>query len=354
MVKSIAITHQDDGPPGFAEGPSGELLDTGKTLHGVTSARFTAVDAGSGVRIARVIVDGQSPASATTNLPVCPQPYVSATPCTTSAVVEASVDTTQLADGPHAVTIEIEDAGGNRTAHGPIQIRTENFDRSGQVTEASSIAANGVGASRSAQIVGVGASRRRVRRQRADRSSVAVGRLIAGDVPIAGAAVWIHAAVDVPGARTKPIATATTEADGRFRFEIPKGTSRRIEVRYRAFSTDERDSAIWRFKVAVPAPIRLTASPRRLENGDNLRLTASVAGGRVPIRSADVAFQVRIGRQWRTFARRSLGRRSRAVVDHRFRVTFDRMTYRFRALTLKRRAFPYANAVSRVASVRVN
>jgi hypothetical protein len=159
---------------------------------------------------------------------------------------------------------------------------------------------------------------------------------------------------DVPRSRPQPVATPTTDEQGRFSFVLPKGPSRRVSVEYRASFGDRHAAARWRFKVAVPAPIKLLPSRVRLKNNETLLLTARLSDAEVPRGSSDVAFQVKIGRQWRTFARRRLDEHGRAQIRHTFRVTFHRMTYRFRAVTLRRASFPYADSRSPVVAVRVN
>jgi hypothetical protein len=106
--------------------------------------------------------------------------------------------------------------------------------------------------------------------------------------------------------------------------------------------------------VDVAAPIRLAANRQELRNKQKLVLAAYLPMRDIPPRSADVAFQVRIGDHWRTFATRSLEANGRAVAKHRFQVTFHAMTYRFRAVVVRHAKFPYANAASPTVVVKVN
>lgn len=353
-IKSLTISHEDKRLPVFSRGPSGPLVEPNLPLHDLAKVQFEARDEGSGVSKARLVIDGVEALSQ--DVGGCVEPFVAAVPCPPSVGPELAFDTTKLPDGLHTVAVEVFDATGvNKATHGPIQVRVENFRPNGQLTSASSLIANGINASRTAKISGIGRSARAVRWQKSRRHSTARGRLVdENGRGIAGAALRVLAATDVPGARAKLLTGVTTDKDGTFGFEIPRGPSRRISVRYRAFADDAKEAAVWRFRVAVPAPIGLIASRARLRNKQKLVLTAHLNGTRVATRSADVAFQVRIGRQWRTFAKRGFSRKGIARVDHRFRVTFHRMTYRFRVVTLRRRNFPFADAHSDPVSVRVN
>lgn len=355
-VTGLAVELEDTMPPAFSGPPTGDLFGPG-AVHGPTSASFTAHDDGGGVYQSALVVDGveQQRQVLDGNQGACNPPFVNAIPCPATASGTLALDTTQLSDGPHAISVLVYDATAvNNVIYGPVQVNVDNH--SDAALEASGARVpNGLNASGTARIKGTGRFKRLEVRQAYGRPRAVRGRLTdEHDQPIGGAALTVFAVTDVPGATEKQIGRATTDGRGRFSFVVPSGPSRRISIRYRAFSTDAKDSAIWSLRVAVPAPVRLLASKQKLRNRQKLMLTAYLSGAHVPARSADVAFQVLIGSQWRTFATRAIGSKGIARIGHRFRVTYRRLTYRFRVVLLRRRNFPFANASSPVVAVRVN
>lgn len=356
VLSQVRVTLSDAHDPTFGQPPGGSLFQTHSAVRGTAETSFSVSDKGGGVYQAALIVDGhEQNRSVIDPTGACVEPFRLAVPCPSSVQSSLSLDTTEFPDGLHTVSVVIYDVTGiNKVISDPVQIQVENFSPAGHLTGSSARQPNGVGATAKARLVGIGRSGRPTRWAKDGKTSTVIGRLIdeAGK-PITGAALAAFAAVDVPGAKEKLIAGATTDKTGKFRLIVPKGPSRRISVRYQAFSDDQK-AVTWSFRVNVAAPIKLLASRERLRNGDKLTLTAYLAGRKVPKGSTDIAFQVRIGKQWRTFAKQTLGAKGIARVGHRFRVTYHRMTYRFRAVTLKRRTFPYADARSAPVAVRVN
>jgi hypothetical protein len=352
LIKSIAITLLDSEPPRFEGEPSGSLFDADRTHSGVVSARFAASDVGSGLGGARLLVDGrEAPEASVTGLASCEPPFSTSTPCPSDGAADVRLDTTHMPDGPHTVVLELWDATGeNRVSYGPVQIRTTNFGPDSQLASSS----DGLTVASAAMIVGTGRWKRPSRLQQSAKTATATGQLVSRNgKPIGGATLQVFAKADVPGALPKLVSTPTTDATGNFSFLIPKGPSRRFTVRYLP-SADADVAATWRFRVVVPAPIGLLANRARFRNGQTLVLTAHLAGADVPRGSAVAAFQVRIGNRWHTFAKRDISKNGIARVRHRFRVTFQRMTYRFRAITLRNARFPFADGRSGVLAVRVN
>jgi hypothetical protein len=333
----------EDSLPPVISSTTGFLA--GGDVSGVASASFAATDQGGGVFQQELVVDdvGQGRTVVDDNGGTCHLPFVVQVPCKLAAVGTASLDTTRLLNGDHTVALRVHDATlDNVTTYGPVTVHVRNDQ-----------GATGLGGSAS-QVAGthvVPRSTAKVIRRPFDKPSVLHGRLLdAAGAPVAGAEVGAYAAPDVPGAKPRLVATAVTGPAGGYRLVLPAGPSRRVTIR----PTQGDGSGGWSFRTRVRAPIRLLPSRRHLRNGDKLMLTAYLAGAKPPARSADVAFQVLIGTQWRTFARRTLDGRGLAQVGHRFHVTFHRMTYRFRALTLRRRNLPFDDAHSPTVAVRVN
>lgn len=333
-VRSMDIRLRDD----FA--PVVNVAFPTTELSGVVQIPFDAADRGGGVFQSELVVDGvaRSRESVDGNDGACAIPFTKRVPCKLSTSGISTFDTTSLPNGNHTIALNVYDATGeNVTSAGPVTVSVRNAG------SAAGPAAAG------ARVVGF-RPRRDVRTAFA-RPVVLRGRLLdnAG-AALAGAEVGAYAALDVPGAKSKLVAKATTGPDGAFRIVVPSGPSRRIVVR----PVSGTGAQAWSLRTRVRAPIALMPSRKRLRNGDKLLLTAYLVGTKPPAGSADVAFQVRIGKRWRTFARTAFDKRGLAQIEHRFRVTFQRITYRFRALTLKRKRFPFEDSRSRVVSVRVN
>lgn len=346
-LQEIAIRLVDPSPPRFAFPPTGSMFGSEGPLAGVVKTDFEASDEGGGIYEAVLLVDG---------LPLvrsgaCEKPFTARVPCPLRHQGSILLDTTRIADGEHSLSLVVYDATEQNSAvFGPTVVRVSNRG----ATSGSSVASpNGASASRQARLLGIGVGKSV--RQPLGGSKAVRGRLVdAGGQPIAGAAVAVYGRADAPGTKERLLTQASTDDSGQFRFQIPPGPSRRLSVRYRAYSSDKRDAATWSFTTRVAARLTLKPSHRRLANGETLVLKAVLPGARIRPRSADIAFQVRIGSQWRTFAKRPLGKSGTAAVKHRFRVTFQRLTYRFRAVTLGRRTFPYENGGSPVVAVRLN
>ena len=343
-ISRVVVQLRDTAAPQFSSSPAGTLL--GARVTGVQSVNFAATDSGGGVYQAALLVDGveQPRQIVDDNNGWCRPPFAHQVPCKTSASGQLSFDTTTLSDGQHTFGVVVYDATGtNNITFGPVPVEVDNVPDS--ATTASGSGAESPSKASAARLVAIS----RPDRQPFAKSGVAKGKLVDDEgKPIGGAVVDIYSSVDVPNAPVQLVGQATTKADGTFGFAIPKGPSRRFTVK------DRKTGATWNFTVTVPAPIKLNASRAQLKNGKKLMLTAYMAGERVPAKSAAVAFQVLIGHQWRTFATRNIGASGSARVGHRFKVTFQRLTYRFRAVVVGRSAFPFGNATSPHVDVIVN
>ena len=346
VISSARFVLEDNAAPVITSAPAGGLFSTDRPVQGTETFSFEASDKGGGVYEAELLVDGVQMHRGVVdeNAGDCKQPFTRRVPCRLTAAASIPFDTPRLPDGDHALVLNVFDATGQNVAtHGPVTVRFANGVPGPPAASAGSTPVAG------AKVIGV-RPRRDVRTGFA-KPVILRGRLIdSAGAPLVNTEVGAYAALDVPGAKPKLVATAKTGPAGGFIITVPPGPSRRIVVR----PTNGVDSQAWSLKTRVRAPIALLPSKKRLRNGDKLLLTAYLVGAKVPPKSADVAFQVQIGEQWRTFARRTLDKRGLAQVAHRFKVTFQRMTYRFRVLTLKRKTFPFEDARSRVISVRVN
>lgn len=388
VVTSMEVDLEDDFAPTFTSPPAGGLFSTDRPVSGTEAVAFSAADKGGGVYEAAVVVDGVEVMRRVVDNKGgdCAKPFTKRTPCKLNVDASLPFDTTQLANGAHDVTLVVYDVTStaqNSVSYGPVRVDVENTasspgspDGSGgpaaqppasparenagggsspvKGSEAVVSAPNGAGATPQARLVPARTTDRRIRLPYGQQR-VLVGRLVDdGGRPIAGAKLAVYATPLTPGASPVLVGTPVTGPDGSYRVPVrADGPSRQILVAYRPGSDDPAFTTRWTSTVEVPAPISLTPSRTHLRNKQTLRLSASVPGEIQP-RSADVAFQVLIGSQWRTFAVRAVDGHGRASVAHKFRVTYQRLRYRFRALAIPRRTFPYARGVSKPVGVLVN
>ncbi|MFA9400941.1 MAG: Ig-like domain repeat protein, partial [Acidobacteriota bacterium] len=152
------------------------------------------------------------------------------------------------------------------------------------------------------------------------------------------------------------VTTVRTGGDGRFRLELPRGTSRTVSVKFRG---GERygDSSVGPLDLQVAGSIRFRARPRRLRTGRRVRLRGRVRAGaaRTPGRGNPVAIQYleRAAKRWRPVLVTRTDRRGRFRAGYRFRYITGRARIRLRAVLLDSRFFPYATAHSRPVTVWV-
>ncbi|HET6830834.1 MAG TPA: carboxypeptidase-like regulatory domain-containing protein [Solirubrobacterales bacterium] len=179
---------------------------------------------------------------------------------------------------------------------------------------------------------------------------VASGRLLdASGVPVAGARVELTANY-APGSRRDSRTTVTTtDAGGRFSSRLLKGPSRTVVARYRGDarrlgSTSAPVSARVRGGIRFRAPGRVRAGGRAAFIG-----RVKARGADFAKRGKSVEVQVRIGRRWKTVGRSiHTDARGRFRLRYRFVASYTRpVRYRFRAVVLRERGWPYLPVKSR-------
>jgi len=180
------------------------------------------------------------------------------------------------------------------------------------------------------------------------------GRLVAADGDAAGATVTLEESF-APGSKrpTRSIRVPTDSA-GRFSATLAGGPSRTIVAR---FAGDARRLSASSASVAVRVRGRVSLrAPKRVEAGRRASFR-----GRVSAKGADfgsgksVEVQVRIGRRWKTVGRSlRTDARGRFTLRYRFVASYTRpVRYRFRAVVLRERGWPYLPAASRIRSLVV-
>jgi hypothetical protein len=170
--------------------------------------------------------------------------------------------------------------------------------------------------------------------------------------PRTGVPVTVSERLVTPGAAWRQVGTVVTGEAGAFTYRAAPGPARTLRFEYSGSVAAGPASA--EVALRVQALTSLTASRRRLRNGETITLRGTVRGRPIPAAGKLVTLQARIPGGWRTFgiarARASDGR-------WRYRYTFTRTPttarYTFRVLVPREDAFPYATGVSRPLRVVV-
>lgn len=170
----------------------------------------------------------------------------------------------------------------------------------------------------------------------------------AGD-PISGATICVQAQTEGDPGGPAPIATATTDANGRFSYQVPAGPNRSLLIGYRhdAFQVARTIS------YASHTKPTLELSRGRVHEGDRIGITGSLPGpnaaGRVVVLQASALH----GRRWLTFRRATTGSRGGFRATYRFGSTSSTITYKLRAVVPQQSGYPYAAGHSKPALVKV-
>jgi hypothetical protein len=189
---------------------------------------------------------------------------------------------------------------------------------------------------------------RRVATARYGRRLKVRGRVLAADgSPVAGAALCVG--VQGSGnAGVRATRSITTDASGRFSYELGRGPSRRVWFVHRVGGAAAAASV----RVRVRAPVALRAAPRVLGNGQTVVLRGRL-GGSNRTRGLLVELQYPRGRRWFTFATTRVRRAGRFRYGYRFTRTFRSRVYRLRARVPAQRGYPFATGASRPVRVQV-
>jgi hypothetical protein len=172
--------------------------------------------------------------------------------------------------------------------------------------------------------------------------------------PIPDAVLTLTATAQRPSSSTRLLGQVTTNAQGGFRYPVPAGSSRRLNVDYRAFALDTAPSATASLVLSTRAGVTLHVRPRRVAQRGRIEFIGSLRGG--------------LGRAGTQVVIYALGSRSRDRIPvatvrantrgrFRFRYRFSHSasgtTYRFRATMHSQRGYPYATGHSRTVTVRI-
>jgi hypothetical protein len=169
--------------------------------------------------------------------------------------------------------------------------------------------------------------------------------------PIAGATIEVEA--DSPGdaGGLALVGLARTDLAGRFTYVVRANRSKLLRFRYPGSSRIL--SARQDFVLRVPASTTIRARPRRLLNGEKVRLSGRVTTRPLPPTGKLVEIQAFFRDRWRTFSTTRSDRRGRWRFDYRFGGTRGRVLYRLRTRLPAEGGFPFDTGRSRVIRVLV-
>lgn len=389
QVYSADFRILDAGPPAV-DTSAGTLVEA---LAGPPAPRrgglgfvVTARDAGSGVRSARVELDGlvASTASLEAIVPSCRAQvasdglpgYTLLQPCPSGTTLAGQLDTSRWPDGEHQVRLLVDDAAGNVTVAAAGTLLVANDD---QVGPGSPLAlrgsSNGSPASDAATLTVTWPSTARrastrpsqVRRCRrpgyaAKHPLTCQGRAAAAETevrwspraqlsgavllttpsgtPIAGATIEVRSTARSSSAQPQVLQRLTTDPGGRATFTLTPGEgSRTLEARWLARTLDTRPAAVGAATLTVRAATTLNA-PRRVASGATVTFSGALQGRTGELSKVPVRLEVRDRGRWKTF--------STAVTDtggqwtRTLRFASTRGRYPVRAMIGSTAAYPYA------------
>jgi hypothetical protein len=338
-IKKVRLTLNDSAPPSVALG--GSLFDEGDR-RGRQSVILQASDAGAGVALAFVVVNGKS--AGAVPLP-CATAHGLATrmiPCPLSSAPQLIVDTARppFHDGVNHVSVCVSDyanQGAANTTCVSQDVVTDNSCPSSPVAGGATLGA------RFAPHAGLRAtitSRQRIR---------VSGRLRnqdGGAVP--GALICVQTRLAARGSAFRLIKTDLTDRSGAFSIRLPFGGSRAVRVEYRYDFLQLRKE----LRLSVHARPSFHVRPHRSQNEGVIHFRGKVPGPRNDNRVVVLQARGPGSDEWIRFKTPSTD--SNGVFHARYRFgSSSHVAYRFRALLQPQRGYPYLRGVSRVRRVFV-
>jgi hypothetical protein len=332
-LRSVAVHLEDPRRPTIVSA-SGTLLDPAIPQRGVSYLTMQLRDVGGGLYKARVEADGAllGEYAIDDNQGACRMPFVQPVPCKLSATTDVPVNTTRLADGHHELTVRIFDVTGvNSAVYGPFGIEVDNAPDAPELRCPASAD---------------GTLTARIR-----HSLVRFG----GSTWLTGRA---RGATAARGTRVRALGStgrgASLRPDGRFRLRVrPTQTGDVTPV-----LVDKSGISLMcgrPTRVRVRAGVRLTIKPRHLRNGGSITVRGQLRGLPVPRGGKVASVQARaLGqRRWATVTVLRSDADGHFGFRYRFRRTFRRTTYVFRAMVPTQRGYQFARGWSRSKRVIV-
>ena len=265
-------------------------------------------------------------------------------PCPSSAEASWTIDTSAypFRDGANSLRVCASDfatvSDPNTTCSAPRSVAVDNSCSESEVAGGEVLSAQFERSNAEEVTVGYG------------RPALVTGKLAnnAGD-PIRGAKLCVRMATIGLDERAADVATVTTDASGRYRYEVPPGPNREVTVGYRHDSSQvARDVRYY----AHAGPTLRVSSPR-VRNGRRLRYWGQLPGptnvGRVVVLQAGTVGS----RRWITFRKAITKAHGVFRAGYHFIHTTSRTRYRFRAVVPRQAGYPWVAGQSKPVRVLV-
>ncbi len=249
------------------------------------------------------------------------------------------VDTREVPNGSHDLTLRVTDAAGNQqVVHGERAIEVANEGPAAPTNALQyALAANFKGTSRRTLTVPYG---RRVSLR---------GRLTQGSKAAAGIAVEVLERADRRGAPEKATRKVLTKADGSFSIGLATSRpSRVVRLAYRPAGAGQVVSPA--LKLRVIGASRMRASLR----GRVVRFSGNVLSGPIPKRGKRVQMEGRSpGSAWTVFKNLRTDKKGRFSGTYRLRVRRPGVVLKVRAIVPSEAGYGYLSSRSRAVTLRV-
>jgi hypothetical protein len=356
-ISSAQIVLATNATPG-GSGFSGTLLS--EMVSGKGRLSFTATDPGPGVYQVIVRIDSQQMWAATPSLNegkcVVKGAYEGARafnyaqPCPTSIPVSAEIDTSSLADGPHHLTVEVEDAAGDTSV---VYAGTVSIDNQSTVGAAGSGPANGTNASDQAKLTARWKSTSKVTRtSRYGQADSVTGRLTTSTgQPISGALLDVSATPADEGAKSASLASVRTGPTGAWALTLPKGiSSSALHFTYRSHVDDTIPVATTVLILRVHAGIVLRIAPHVTSVGHMIHFSGVLHGAPIPPGGKQLVLEASSGREWVQFDTITTDAKGRYRASYRFKFPGP-AAYRFRVYVPHEADFPFLEGTSNIVGV---
>ncbi|MEA2252761.1 MAG: hypothetical protein QOG70_3003 [Solirubrobacteraceae bacterium] len=337
-VTRADISLTDNTAPTITVAPSSPMFAAPAPVTSPQGLTTTFTDVGGGVASTGLMVDSQVLDEAQVPTATCRAPYRTRVPCPLTFASRLQFDPASVSDGPHAIQVFARDAtGANIVASQPFAVVTRAH---GVVTGSSATGSDEVrltfGVRRAAKAGHQAPQAQPSATVPFDGRAVAVGRLVdAAGQPVTGARLTVSAAVDLGVPQFAQLAgDVTTDTQGRFRFTIHAGPSRRVRVSYFARVLDGLPAGEAQARVKVTTRASLRAPRRSVLPGERAVFHGRVAGTYRPP-GLRVELQERRGRAYVTVATAAtrpdgtyrvsyrVARRARGRLVFRLRVPHD-------------------------------
>ncbi len=360
QIFGVQLMLSDSGlPKGSVTG--GGLAGTGP-LSGTQSLSYDAEDAGSGVRLAELLLDGQSVAKEDY---IAECPYQSFAACPTSVSSLITWDTKSASDGAHEVALRIVNAAGNATILDGHTITIANPSTVSTATvigpgspAAERGTANGTNASDQAELSARWMDARGAKAAKATLTSrYGADERLVGSLetsmgqPISGALLDVSETPAYQGAKTMPLAGVRTGPTGEWTLTLPRDiSSSTLRFAYRSHIDDTVPAATTMLTLRVHAGIALLVEPHVTSVGHSIYFSGVVHGAPIPPGGKQLVLEASSGGEWIEFHTIRTDSRGRYRASYRFKFSGP-VTYRFRATSRYEADFPYLDGSSNVVGV---